>query len=146
MMKLLTQEIIKNFEKVGQQENSKDPLVIVKFFNPTGAGTWYATEMYYRVLPKEGDENDVNVKDYKPKPGDLITEVFFFGYVSIFGDWNDEWGYFSLSELKEVSGLAGLGIERDLYAGLPRPISEICPKAVEGFLSDSKKTKRRYSK
>ena len=132
-MKLLTQEIIKNFEKVGRQENSKDPLVIVKFFNPTGAGTWYATEMYYRVLPKEGEENDINVKDYKAKDGDMITEIYFFGYVSIHGDWNDEWGYFSLSELKEFRGLAGLGIERDLYADLPRPISEICPKAVEGF-------------
>ena len=132
-MKLLTEEIIKNFEKVGRQENSKDPLVIAKFFNPMGAGTWYATEMYYRVLPKDGDEDDINVKDYKPKPGDEITETIFFGYVSIFGDWNDEWGYFSLSELEEFRGLGGLGIERDLYAHLPRPMSEICPKAVEGF-------------
>ena len=132
-MKLLTEEIIKNFEKVGRQENSKDPLVIVKYFNPMGAGTWYATEMYYRVLSKEGDEEDINVKDYKPKPGDEITETIFYGYVSIFGDWNDEWGYFSLSELQEFHGLGGLGIERDLYAHLPRPMSEICPKAVEGF-------------
>jgi hypothetical protein len=132
-MKLLTEEIIKTFEKVGRQEESKDPLVIVKFFNPTGAGTWYATEMYYRVLPKEGYEDDINVKDYKPKPGDEISGTIFFGYVSIFGDWCDEWGYFSLSELEEFHGLAGLGIERELYANLPRPISEICPKAVEGF-------------
>ncbi len=132
-MKLLTEEIIKNFEKVGRQEKSKDPLVIVKFLNPTGAGTWYATEMYYRVPPKEGDEDDVNVMNYKPKPGDEITETIFFGYVSIFGDWNDEWGYFSLSELQEFLGLGGLGIERDLHADLTRPMSEICPKAVEGF-------------
>ena len=41
--------------------------------------------------------------------------------------------HFSLSELEEVRGLAGLGIERDLYAGLPRPIFEIFPKAVEGL-------------
>ena len=85
-MKLLTDEIIRNFEKVGRQENSKDPLVIAKFFNRMGAGTWYATEMYYRVLPKDGDEEDINVKDYKPRPGDEITETIFFGYVSITSD------------------------------------------------------------
>lgn len=124
----MTEEIIKTFEKVGRQEESKDPLVIVKFFNPTGAGTWYATEMYYRVLPKEGNEEDINAKDYKPKPEDEITETIFFGYVSIFGDFKDEWGYFPLSELEEFRGLAGLGIERDLYIDLPRPMSHICPK------------------
>ena len=134
-MKLLTEEIIKTFEKVGRQEESIDPLVIVKFFNPTGAGTWYATEMYYRVLPEEGDEDDINAKDYKPKPGDKITDTIFFGYVSIFGDWNDEWGYFSLSELQEFRGFAGLGIERDLYIDLPRPISHVCRKALTGFES-----------
>ena len=26
------------------QEDNKDPIVIAKFFNPTGAGTWLATE------------------------------------------------------------------------------------------------------
>ncbi len=81
--------------------------------------------MYYRVLPQQGDEDDINVKDYKAKPGDEITETIFFGYVSIYGDWNDEWGYFALSELKELRGLGGLGIERDLYASLPRPISDM---------------------
>jgi hypothetical protein len=63
---------------------------VAKFFNPTGAGTWYATE-------------------YDPK------DRIFFGYVSIFGDWNDEWGYFSLDELENYRGRFGLGIERDLY-------------------------------
>ena len=38
-----------------------------------------------------------------------------FGYVSIFGDWNDEWGYFSLAELESYKGPLGIGIERDLY-------------------------------
>lgn len=90
-MELLTKGLLKRFEEVGSQENipEGDKLVICKFFNPTGAGTWYATE-------------------FDPK-----TEEFF-GFVSIFGDWNDEWGYFSLAELKEFKGLGGLGIERDL--------------------------------
>lgn len=89
-MKLLTNTLIKRFAKVGSQANAKDPLVIAKFFNPTGAGTWYATE-------------------YDPE-----TRIFF-GYVSIFGDWNDEWGSFSLTELEEYRGPFGIGIERDLY-------------------------------
>ena len=89
-MKLLTKELEHRFATVGSQENVKDPLIIAKFFNPTGAGTWYATE-------------------YDPQ------ERIFYGYVSIFGDWNDEWGSFSLDELQSFKGKFGLGIERDLY-------------------------------
>ena len=57
-MKLMTKELKERFEMVGSQEDIKDPLVIAKYFNPTGAGTWYATE-------------------YNPK------ERLFFGYVFI---------------------------------------------------------------
>lgn len=89
-MKLLTKEILTMFVQVGCQEEVKDPLVIAKFFNPTGAGTWYATE-------------------YDP------VERVFFGYVSIFNDYNDEWGYFSLDELENYRSQFGLGIERDLH-------------------------------
>jgi len=91
-MKLLTKKLLKRFEEVGRQESVKDPLVIAKFFNPTGAGTWYATEYY----PETRE---------------------FFGYVSIFGDYNDEFGYFSLDELENYKGQFGLGIERDLHFG-----------------------------
>jgi len=97
-MELLTKEIEARFKEIGSQENEKDPIVIAKFFNPTGAGTWYATE-------------------YNPE------EKIFFGYASIFGDHCDEWGDFSLEELKSVKGMGGLGIERDLHCGEKR-ISE----------------------
>lgn len=103
-MKLLTKALIRRFAAIGRQEDAKDPLVVAKFFNPTGAGTWYATE-------------------YDPE-----TQCFF-GYVSIFGDWNDEWGSFSLDELQEYRGRFGLGIERDLYFS-EMPISQVEPKAV----------------
>jgi hypothetical protein len=103
-MKLMTKELEKRFAQVGSQEEIKNPLVIAKFFNPTGAGTWYATE-------------------YDPQ------SRIFFGYVSIFGDWNDEWGYFSLEELESIRGAFGLGIERDLHFE-EKPISEVVPKAV----------------
>ena len=94
-MKLLTKTLEKRFVQVGSQSEEKDPLIIAKFFNPTGAGTWYATE-------------------YDP------DRRVFFGYVSIFGDWNDEWGSFSLDELKSYRGPFGLGIERDLHFGEKR--------------------------
>ena len=104
-MQLLTKELLKRFEKVGRQENDSDPLVIAKFFNPTGAGNWYATE-------------------YDP------NEKIFFGYVSIFGDYNDEWGSFSLEELQSYKGNFGLGIERDLYFTEKR-ISKVVPQATK---------------
>ncbi len=98
-VRLLTKQLEKRFAQVGSQEYKKDPVIVAKFFNPTGAGTWYATE-------------------YDPE---CRT---FFGYVSIFGDHNDEWGYFSLDELESFTGAWGLGIERDLY-WTERPASTV---------------------
>ncbi|HAX61531.1 MAG TPA: hypothetical protein DCX95_03085 [Elusimicrobia bacterium] len=45
-MELLTNEVIAKFRKQGNCENKKagEVKVIAKFFNPCGAGTWYATE------------------------------------------------------------------------------------------------------
>jgi hypothetical protein len=98
-MKLLTKEIENRFKEVGDQQNAKDPVVIAKFFNPTGGQSWFATE-------------------YNPK------DKCFFGYASLFGDYNDEWGYFSLDELESIKTPPfGLGIERDLHCG-EKKISE----------------------
>ena len=80
-MKLLTKELENRFAEMGEQD-IEDPLVIAKFFNPTGAGTWLATE-------------------YNP------VDKIFFGYVSIFGEEGmDEWGNFSLEELENFKGTA----------------------------------------
>ena len=97
-MKLITKELLAQFKKTGNQEDAKDPIVVCKFFNPTGAGSWFATE-------------------YNEE------EKIFFGYVSIFGDECDELGYFLLKELEEFRGRFGLGIERDLYFS-PKPLSQ----------------------
>jgi len=104
-MKLLTKELEKRFAEIGSQENEKDPIVVAKFFNPTGIGTWWATEY---------DSED----------------KIFFGYVSLFGDHNDEWGSFSLQELESFKGIGGLGIERDLHCGEKR-ISEFNIKTLK---------------
>lgn len=91
-MKLITKELEKRFKQVGSQEHKdvEDHIIVAKFFNPSGAGTWYATE-------------------YDPE-----TKIAF-GYVSIFGDHNDEWGSFAVWELEEYKGRFGLGIERDIH-------------------------------
>lgn len=133
-MKLITKEIEALFKKIGRQGKVDDPIVVAKFFNPTGAGTWYATELIYVIKrpDEDGEPETLEVeaskidqfKDYE------VVDMLFFGYVSIFGDHNDEWGYFRLSELETVECPPfGMGIERDLYFD-PKPISGICPKAV----------------
>ena len=96
-MKLLTKEIENRFKKIGSQENIEDHQIIVKFFDPTGSWTWYATEY------------------------DQDTKTFF-GLV----DGHDkELGYFSLEELESVKGSFGLDIERDRYFGFDNKISSV---------------------
>ena len=87
-MRLMTKELEKRFAQVGSQEKVKDPVIVAKFFDPSGTGTWYAVQ--YDPLNK-----------------------LFFGYVSIFGDWRDEWTYFSLFRLESYVSTLGAGIERD---------------------------------
>ena len=88
-MKLMTKELEERFRQVGSQEDVEDPIVIAKFFAPTGGWTWYATE-------------------YEPK------DKIFFGLVHGF---EEELGYFGLKELESIKFPLGLGIERDLYCG-----------------------------
>jgi hypothetical protein len=90
-MKLLTKEIEAKLPKLYATEGTEaeEKIIVVKFFNPTGAGTWYAVEG-----ERDGD-------DFR-----------FFGLVDLH---EREWGYFMLSELQEYRGRFGLKIERDLY-------------------------------
>lgn len=101
-MKLLTKELRKQLPPLYACENTEDPTVICKFFDPCGSWTWYAMEF-------DGEDT-------------------FFGYVDGF---EGELGYFSLSELTSVKGPLGLGIERDLYFS-PQPLSSIRNKRSRG--------------
>lgn len=93
--KLLTQAIRKTLPPLYSQENEKDPMVWVKFFNPYGRGTWLATEF---------DGRDT-----------------FFGLVDL---GHPELGYFSLRELQSLRGPGGAqGIERDAWFK-PKPLSQ----------------------
>jgi hypothetical protein len=94
-MKLLTKEVLKRLPPLYSQEKVIDPVAQVKFFNPAGAGTWYATEF-------DGVDR-------------------FFGLVVLY---EEELGYFSLSELQSYRGHFGLGIERDMHFE-PKPLSEL---------------------
>lgn len=88
-MILLTKEIDENLRKYplySQDGKGFESVVVVKYFNPYGHGTWLITE---------GE---------RQADGDWLL----FGYCHIY-EW--EWGYVLLSELESV----GI-IERDLYA------------------------------
>jgi len=72
----------------GQDDARFDPHPVVKLFNPVGAATWLATELY--------------------EDGDTL-----FGLADL-GFGCPELGTFSLSEIAAVRLPYGLGIERDL--------------------------------
>jgi hypothetical protein len=94
----MTAALESRFAELGAQD-VPDPRVVCKFFNPTGAGTWYVTA-------------------YDPEDRTI------FGFASLFGDYNDEWGYSSLAELEAYRGPFGIGIERDVN-WTERPFSEV---------------------
>lgn len=104
-MKLLTKEIRKQLPKLYSTENvpTEEKVAVVKFFMPSGRGTWYGVEF---------DGEDI-----------------FFGYVvSPLGPDMDEWGNFSLTELMSLRGQFNLGIERD-YWFQPQPIQPLIDAA-----------------
>jgi len=97
-MMMMTKELLKALPKLRTYENAKaeDVPIAVKFFDPTGSWTWYATEG--DVMP-DGD-------------------IEFFGLVRGF---ETELGYFRLSDLQNAKagmrGMRALPIERDRNFG-----------------------------
>lgn len=79
------------------QDMRFDPVPVAKFFNPLGAGTWLATELY----------ND---------------EDTLFGLADL-GFGCPEMGVFSLTEIQSLRLPYGLRIERDLDFYSPHPLS-----------------------
>jgi hypothetical protein len=95
-MQLLTPELRAQLPPLYSQEvKGPEAIVHVKFFTPDSNWTWYATEF-------DGDDT-------------------FFGFVQGF---EEELGYFSLSELTSTQGPSGLPIERDLDFS-PTPIAQV---------------------
>jgi hypothetical protein len=96
-MKLLTKKDLDRLPALYSQEKEADPIAYVKFFCPWNQWTWYAMEI---------DKKDPDL---------------CFGYVK---GLDDELGYFTVSELSEITGPLGLKIERDLYFD-PTPLSKL---------------------
>lgn len=97
----MTKELEKKMPTYEEIEDVKydDLKVLVHYFNPAGRGNWFGVS-------------------YDPE-----TRIMF-GYVSIFGDWNDEAGDFSLQELEELKLPLGLSIERNLH-WTPKSLKEV---------------------
>ena len=100
---LLPEEIKKQIPALYSQENKKDPMVHVKYFDPTGSWTWYVIEGEAR---EDGD----------------------FEFYGLVVGIEIEFGYFTLRELETAkhgaTGVKGLPIERDL-SFTPRKVSEV---------------------
>jgi hypothetical protein len=84
-MKLLTVELLKKFERIGNQSLEDDPVIIAKYFHILSSWTWYACSYF---------------PDRK----------IFFGFVDgeVF-----ERGTFSLDDLESVI-INGIAMERDI--------------------------------
>jgi len=102
-MKLLTKEIINKLPKLYANDGKepKDVPIIVKFFNPCGAATWYITE------GQEQSEEDYDLLS------DGSKDWLFYGWCDL--GYGGELGYVLLSDLLSVKGRLGLGIERDRH-------------------------------
>lgn len=84
----------------------RDPLVLVKLFDPCGRWTLYVTE-------------------YDPE------DRLLYGFCrSPLGPDCDEYGYSSLDEIEETMNRLGLQMERDLY-WMPVPLSKVQSGEVE---------------
>jgi hypothetical protein len=108
-MKIITKQIEKAFAKQGYtgDMSAKDIKIVMKLFNPTGAGTWYLYEK---------EEDDI-----------------YWGYVNL-GDIDcAECGTVSMNELMNFRGRFGLGIERDMsFKPLSMSLEEVINKVKSG--------------
>jgi len=90
-MKIITKEIEKAFAKQGNTGNksAKDIKIVMKLFNPCGAGTWYLYE-------KEDDD-------------------IYWCFANLGDPMCAECGTVSMQELMSLRLPFGLKIERDMY-------------------------------
>lgn len=102
-MELLPKKLKAKIPPLGSQDGIFDPMVVCKYFDPTGSWTWYVME---------GEDREDGTFE-------------FFGFVV---GQSQELGYFTLRDLetakKGLTGLRALPIERDL-SFVPCKLSEI---------------------
>ncbi len=107
-MKMMTKTLATKFEKIGNQEQEVDPIVVARYFLVSGKAQWLATEYF-------PDRNEC------------------FGYVKDLAMQGGEYGYFSLTEMSEIQHpqLKIPAIERDLYYSGDQRISTLCPELAD---------------
>ena len=106
--KFLTKEIAKKLPPLYGTEGTPvdEKKIIVKYFNPSGAQTWYMVE-------------------YDP------IEKIFFGMSDLYGNQYDmSLGYISQAELESFRGKFGLKIERDMWWNENTTIGDVKSKKV----------------
>ena len=86
--------------------------VIARYFNPTGTGTWYVTEMA-DYLHKVGKKDGYKTYDKVDKQFQFrrMEDIILFGIAEL--GYEFEWGSFSMNELANLLLPHGLEIERD---------------------------------
>jgi len=108
-MKIITKEIEAAFQKQGDtsQKEMKDIKIVMKMFNPMGAGTWYL---------------------YEKLDDDIYMAFVTLGYPE-----DAECGTVSMQELTSLRLPFGLGIERDMhFAPLKTTLKEVYDKLKSG--------------
>lgn len=95
-MELIPKELLESIPKLYETEDVANPTCHIKLFTPDANFTWYIIEI-------------------------SIDENICYGYVE---GLDNELGYFSLDEIKEVKGPLGLKVERDL-SFIPKALSTI---------------------
>ena len=90
-MKIITKAIEAAFAKQGDtsQKTMEEINIVMKLFNPQGAGTWYLYEK--------------------------LDEDVYMAFVNLGDPEMAEMGTVSMSELMEFRGWLGLGLERDMH-------------------------------
>jgi hypothetical protein len=108
-MKIITKEIERAFEKQGDtSEMSMDKIkIVMKLFNPAGAGTWYIYEK--------------------------LDEDIYMAFVNLGDPMMAEIGTVSMQELTNLRLPFGLKIERDRYfEPLSMTLKEVYDKVKAG--------------
>lgn len=108
-MKIITKEIEAAFAKQGYTGNksAKDIKIVLKLFNPTGAGTWYLYE-------KEDDD-------------------IYWAFVNLGDAEMAECGRVSMQELTSFRGRFGLPLERDMhFKPMSMTLQEVQDKVKSG--------------
>ncbi len=105
MTKAIASQLFKNDKSVIANGECSDEIV-VKYFNPTGAETWYIVS----GTPLDAENGD-------PCDVDDAKDWHLFGFADLGDAQCAELGYTLLSTLEAQECGFGLGIERDLHFG-----------------------------